>query len=66
MNYIKGGFFMDKFIVKRRGDYVQITCRIEEDLLNRIDKIVLEYNLISRNSFINDCLRFALDNLKYE
>lgn len=57
---------MDKFVIKRRGDYVQLTCRIEEDLLDRIDKIVLEYNLISRNSFINDCLRFALDNLKYE
>lgn len=55
---------MDKFIVKRRGDYVQITCRIEENLLNRIDKIVLEYNLTSRNAFINDCIRFAIQNMK--
>lgn len=57
---------MDKFVVRKRGEYIQVTCRIEEDLLEKIDKTVLDYNLTSRNSFINDCIRFALDNLEYE
>ena len=57
---------MQKFIVKKRSNYVQMTCRFEEDVLDRIDKIILENNLYSRNSFINDCLRFALDNMEIE
>ena len=57
---------MKEFIVKRRKNYVQRTCRIEEDLLDKIESIVLEYNLPSANSFINECLRFALENLKIE
>lgn len=57
---------MDKFIVKKRGEYIQVTYRIEEDLLEKIDKTVLDYNLTSRNSFINDCIRYALQNMEDE
>lgn len=59
---------MKKFIVKRqeRKNYVQVTCRIEEELLDKIDKTVLENDIISRNSFINDCIRFALENMEIE
>jgi len=34
---------MKEFIVKKREDknYVQVTCRIEENILNKIDNIVL-------------------------
>jgi len=59
---------MKEFIVRKRENknYVQVTCRIEEEILNKIDEIVLECNLQSRNSFINDCLRFAIENMKID
>lgn len=57
---------MKEFIVKRRKNYVQFTCRIEEELLEEVRKIVKENNLESINSFINECLKFALENLEIE
>ena len=47
---------MKKFVIRKRGNYVQRTCRIEEEILDKIDQIVLDYNLQSANSFINDAL----------
>ncbi len=57
---------MADFIIKsrRRKDYTQFTARIETDTLDNIKKIVEDNNLISINEFINDCLKFAIDNLK--
>ena len=49
-----------------KKEYIQYTCRIEEEVLEAIKHIVLEYNLKSVNGFINDCLRFGLSNLKFE
>ena len=59
---------MEKFIVKRkqRKEYIQFTCRIEENILEKIKRTVLDYDLESVNAFINDCLRFALENMKIE
>lgn len=59
---------MKEFIVKKkvRKETEQFTCRIEVDLLKEVRSIVLENNLDSVNQFINDCLRFALDNMKLE
>ena len=34
--------YMKEFIVKRRKNYVQFTCRIEEDMLEEIKHIVLD------------------------
>lgn len=57
---------MTDFIIKsrKRKDYTQFTARIETDTLDNIKKIVKENNLISVNEFINDCLKFAISNLK--
>ena len=57
---------MSNFIVKsrRKKDYTQFTARIETDVLEQIRDIVNDNNLISINEFINDCLKFALENLK--
>ena len=57
---------MADFIIKsrKRKDYTQFTTRIETDTLDNIKKIVKDNNLISINEFINDCLKFAIDNLK--
>ncbi len=57
---------MAEFIIKsrKRKDYTQFTARIETDILENIKKIVKDNNLISINEFINDCLKFAIDNLK--
>ena len=57
---------MADFIIKsrKRKDYTQFTTRIETDTLENIKRIVKDNNLISINEFINDCLKFAIDNLK--
>ena len=52
--------------MKRKKHYIQFTCRIEEEVLEEIKHIVLDYDLESINSFINECLRFALENLEIE
>lgn len=57
---------MKEFTIKKRKNYVQFTCRIEEEMLEKIKRTVLEYDLYSINEFINECLRFALENLKIE
>ena len=57
---------MPDFVIKhkKKRDYEQFTCRIESDLLETIKRTVLDYNLPSINEFINDCLRFSIENLK--
>ena len=57
---------MPEFIVhtRKKKEYEQFTCRIETDLMDNIRKIVKENNLTSINEFINDCLRFSIDNIK--
>ena len=57
---------MAEFIVKKKSNTVQRTCRIEEELLDRIQEIVFTCNLPSVNGLINDCIRFALDNMMLE
>lgn len=59
---------MKDFVVKRRSNknYEQFTCRLEEEILEKIRNIVLRNNLVSINSFINDCLKYAIDNMKVE
>ena len=54
------------FVIKsrKRKDYTQFTARIETETLDNIRRIVKENNLVSVNEFINDCLRYAITNLK--
>ena len=56
---------MKEFIIKKveKKLYVQYTCRIEEELLDRLKELSYENNQ-SVNSLVNDCIRFALKNLK--
>lgn len=56
---------MSGFIVKARKkkEYEQITCRIEEDLLEEIKKIVKENELGAVSDFIIQCIKYSLDNL---
>lgn len=59
---------MPEFVVKKREkkEYEQFTCRIEVDLLDKVKRTVLDYNLKSINEFINDCIRYSLKNMKVE
>lgn len=59
---------MAKFIVKRkaRKEYEQITCRIEVELLEKVKNVVAENDLDSVNSFINKCLKYAINNIKFD
>lgn len=56
---------MPDFVIKtkKKKEYEQFTCRIESGLLDKVRKIVAENNLPSVNEFINDCLKFAVENL---
>lgn len=56
---------MPDFVIKSRKkkEYEQFTCRIETDLLDKVRKIVVDNNLPSVNEFINECLRFSVENL---
>lgn len=58
---------MPDFVIKKRSqkkDYEQFTCRIESELLETVKRTVLDYNLPSINEFINDCIKYALKNMK--
>lgn len=59
---------MKDFIVKKlqKVDYVQYTCRIEYDVLEKIKSIVTQNNLKSANVFINECLKYSLKNMKLD
>ena len=56
---------MKEFIIRKRGKYVQRTCRIEEELLDKLEKLSFENNQ-SVNSIVNECISFALGNIKNE
>jgi len=57
-----------EFIIKRttKKEYEQFTTRIETDLLEKIKNIVKENNLKSVNQFINEALKYAIDNMKID
>ncbi len=57
---------MSDFIVKRRTkkEYEQFTCRIEVELLEKVKRTVLDYNLKSINELINMCIEYSLENMK--
>lgn len=44
-------------------NYVQTTCRIEECLMKRVKREVSLHDDYSINGFINDCIRYSLDNI---
>ena len=57
---------MPDFVIKQKKkmDYEQFTCRIESKLLERVKRTVLDYNLTSVNEFINECIKYSLENMK--
>ena len=56
---------MPDFVIKqkKKKDYEQFTCRIEADLLEKVKRTVLDYNLTSVNEFINECIKYSLKNM---
>ena len=48
---------------KEKKNYVQFTTRFEEELLENIKKVSKEKN-ISINALINECVRYALKDMK--
>ena len=63
---IYGGDIVPDFIVRKRPrkEYVQMTCRLEVDLLEELRTIVAQNGLSSVNVLINDSIKFALDNIE--
>ena len=56
---------MPDFVIKqqKKKDYEQFTCRIEADLLEKVKRTVLDYNLTSVNEVINECIKYSLKNM---
>lgn len=52
---------LDKFLPKKHEKEV-ISMRIPTDVLEELDTKAAAFD-ISRNEFINQCIRFALDNM---
>ena len=50
--------------MRKRGKLKQITCTLEKDVVATVRKVVNDYNLDSMRSFINDCVKFSMDNLE--
>ena len=59
---------MDNFILQKRYEkkYIPFTLRLEERLFEKSRKIVIENNVKSMNQFFNECIEFAIENLKTE
>lgn len=51
--------------VPKKSDKEVISIRISSDMLKKIDDAAIKYDL-SRNELINQCIAFALENLKKE
>ena len=49
--------------VKINNEKVVISIRINLDTLDKVDKEATKYD-ISRNELINQCIEFALNNMK--
>ncbi len=52
---------LEKFLPKKHEKEV-ISMRIPTDILEELDTKAASFG-ISRNEFINQCIRFALDNM---
>lgn len=50
--------------MSKKGELKQITCTLEKDVVAMARKIVGQYDLFSMSSFINDCVKFSMDNLE--
>ena len=53
---------LEKFLPKKHEKEV-ISMRIPTDILEELDTKAATFG-ISRNEFINQCIRFALDNME--
>lgn len=51
----------------RKGvEYTHYSWKFEKSTLEEVKRTVLDYNLMSINDFINDCIRFAIDHMRVE
>ena len=52
--------------MKEKKDYTQFSCKMNRDMLEQVKRNVLDYDLKSTSSYINDCIQYALKNMKIE
>ena len=52
---------MANFIPKAYGTE-QITIRVENDVLQQVETAAAQYH-VSRNAFVNQCIKYALANM---
>lgn len=49
-----------------KKEYTQFSCKMNKEMLEQVKRTVLDYDLKSVSSFMNDCIRYALKNMKIE
>ena len=50
--------------MRNKKNCEQFTCRIESEVIEKLKRNVLDYDLPSMNDYINDCLKFSLENME--
>lgn len=48
----------------KKGELKQITCTLEKDVVATVRNVVEKYDLDSMSSFINECVKFSMNNLE--
>lgn len=49
-----------------KKEYTQFSCKMNKDMLEQVKRNVLDYDLKSVSSYMNDCIKYALKNMKIE
>lgn len=50
----------------KRTDNKNFTCKIDKDTYEQVKRTALDYNYKDASSYINDCIKYALKNMKIE
>lgn len=50
--------------MKKKKNYTQFSCKMDADMLEKVKRTVLDYDIESTNVFINDCIKYALKNME--
>ena len=50
--------------MSKKDELKQITCTLEKEVVATVRKVVEQYDLFSMSSFINDGVKFSMDNLE--
>lgn len=50
--------------MEEKKEYTQFSCKMNRDILEQVKRTVLDYDLKSVSSYMNDGIKYALKNMK--